>query len=50
VWVDDSTVNITSTSGNPWFAGTQIPYVGNATSHADIFSIGLNWQWDYLFK
>lgn len=50
VWVDDSTVNITSTSGNPWFAGAQIPYVGNATSHADIFSIGLNWQWDYLFK
>lgn len=50
VWVEDASVNISPTSGNPWFATTGITYVGNATSHADIFSIGLNWQWDYIFK
>ncbi|HKS85853.1 MAG TPA: outer membrane protein transport protein [Pseudolabrys sp.] len=50
VFVDDSSVNISATSGNPWFATAGATYVGNATSHADILSIGLNWQWDYIFK
>ena len=53
VFVRDATVNISAASGNPWFATsisaanpTGVAYVGNATSHADIFSIGLNWRWD----
>jgi len=53
VFVRDATVNISAASGNPWF-GTSVTsanpagvaYVGNATSRADIFSVGLNWRWD----
>ncbi|HEY6858763.1 MAG TPA: outer membrane protein transport protein [Pseudolabrys sp.] len=44
VFEPDASVNISATSGNPWFAG--VTYIGNAQSHADIVSIGLNWRWD----
>lgn len=50
VWVDDASINISPTSGNPWFPTKGVTYIGTATSHADIISIGLNWQWDYIFK
>jgi len=55
VWVRDATVNISAASGNPWFTTSVtsinpfgVAYVGNTTSHADIFSVGLNWRWDEL--
>ncbi len=58
VYEPNASVNISPTSGNPWFGTTVIPgvnpfgvtYVGNAQSHADIISIGLNWKWDDVFK
>jgi long-chain fatty acid transport protein len=50
VYEPDASINISSTSGNPWFATTGITYVGNARSHADIISLGLNWKWDDIFK
>lgn len=53
VFVRDATVNISAASGNPWFATsisaanpTGVSYIGNASSRADIFSVGLNWRWD----
>jgi long-chain fatty acid transport protein len=50
VYEPDASVNISATSGNPWFATTGVTYVGNARSHADIISLGLNWKWDDIFK
>lgn len=50
VFEPNASINITAASGNPWFATTGISYVGNASSHADIFSIGVNWKWDEVFK
>jgi len=50
VYEPDASINISSTSGNPWFATTGITYVGNARSHADIISLGVNWKWDEVFK
>jgi len=55
VWVRDATVNISAASGNPWFTTSVtsvnpfgVAYVGNATSRADILSVGLNWRWDEI--
>lgn len=50
VFEPNASINITAASGNPWFATTGISYVGNASSHADIFSVGVNWKWDEVFK
>lgn len=57
VYEPNASINITSTSGNPWFATTVtsfnpfgVSYVGNASSHADIISLGINWKWDEVFK
>jgi long-chain fatty acid transport protein len=58
VYEPNASVNISAASGNPWFATTVIPvinpagvsYIGTARSHADIFSVGLNWKWDDIFK
>ena len=57
VFEPSASVNISAASGNPWFATTKTPlnpfgvtYIGNAQSHADILSIGLNWRWDDVFK
>jgi len=57
VYEPNASINITAASGNPWFATTVtsvnpfgVSYVGNASSHADIISIGLNWKWDEIFK
>jgi long-chain fatty acid transport protein len=46
VFEPNASINISATSGNPWFATTGVTYIGNAQSHADIFSVGLNWRWD----
>lgn len=50
VFEPDASVNISATSGNPWFATTGVTYIGNAQTHADILSIGINWKWDDVFK
>jgi long-chain fatty acid transport protein len=44
LWVKDPSINITSTSGNPWFDG--VPYVGEGKAHVDILSIGIKYRWD----
>ncbi len=50
VYEPNASINISPTSGNPWFATTGITYIGNASSHADIISLGINWKWDDVFK
>jgi long-chain fatty acid transport protein len=50
VYEPNASINISPTSGNPWFATTGITYIGNARSHADIISLGVNWKWDEVFK
>jgi long-chain fatty acid transport protein len=50
VYEPNASINISAASGNPWFATTGITYIGNASSHADIISIGVNWKWDDVFK
>jgi long-chain fatty acid transport protein len=44
VWVKDPSINISATSGNPWFNG--IPYVGSGSAHVDILSGSLVFRWD----
>jgi long-chain fatty acid transport protein len=44
LWVKDPNVNITATSGNPWFNGS-VSYVGNTDAHIDILSLSLVWRW-----
>ena len=44
IFVKSAPINITATSGNPWFDG--VSYVGNVKSHVDILSIALRYRWD----
>ena len=44
VFVTDTSINITGTSGNPWFDG--ISYVGSVDSHIDIISVAMQYRWD----
>jgi long-chain fatty acid transport protein len=39
IWVKNAPINISATSGNPWFAGG-VTYIGEARSHVDIISFG----------
>lgn len=57
VYEPNASINISAASGNPWFATTVsavnpfgVTYIGNASSHADIISLGVNWKWDEVFK
>jgi len=50
VYEPNASVNISATSGNPWFATSGVTYIGNASTRADIISISLNWKWDEVFK
>jgi long-chain fatty acid transport protein len=43
IFVKDTPINITAASGNPWFSAG-VDYVGNATSHVDIFSIAMKYR------
>ena len=45
VWVQDTSVNISATSGNPSFNGA-ISYVGSVNSHVDIISGSLVFRFD----
>lgn len=44
LFVRSTSVDITATSGNPWFDGTS--YVGDVSAQVDIFSAALKWRWD----
>jgi long-chain fatty acid transport protein len=46
LFVKNTPINITATSGNPWFATTGVPYVGTADSHIDIISVAMHYRWD----
>jgi long-chain fatty acid transport protein len=45
IWVKSAPINISATSGNPWFTGGVV-YVGAVDSHIDILSISLKYRWD----
>ncbi len=44
LFVKSTPINITATSGNPWFTG--VSYIGNVSSHVDIISVGFHYRWD----
>ena len=44
VWVKDTSVNISATSGNPTFNGA-IAYVGAGSAHADVLSVAAVVRW-----
>ena len=46
LWVKDSNINITATSGNPWFNPASGPYVGTASAGIAIFSVGFRYMFD----
>jgi long-chain fatty acid transport protein len=47
LWLKDSSINISATSGNPWFIPLQpIAYSGNASAGIDIFSVGFRYMFD----
>ncbi|HKA77169.1 MAG TPA: outer membrane protein transport protein, partial [Pseudolabrys sp.] len=43
LFVKDPTINISATSGNPWFNGA-VAYVGDVSAHVDIISGSLVFQ------
>jgi long-chain fatty acid transport protein len=46
IFLQDSRINITAASGNPWFNPVSpIAYVGNVSSHIDIVSLSLAYRW-----
>ena len=44
IFVDDAPVNISATSGNPFFNPALGTYVGVSSPHIDIFSLGLRYK------
>jgi long-chain fatty acid transport protein len=46
IWVKDTPINLSATSGNPSFNG--ITYIGNVNSHFDIISVALVVRFDEL--
>lgn len=47
--VKDTPINITAASGNPWYVtapGVGGDYVGSVSSHINIISVALRYQWD----
>jgi long-chain fatty acid transport protein len=47
VFVKDSNINISATSGNPWFnPAVPLPYVGTASGSLNIISIGFRYLFD----
>jgi long-chain fatty acid transport protein len=46
IWIKDAPINISATSGNPWFRpAVPIAYTGNADGHVDILSLALVFRW-----
>jgi len=47
IWVKDANINISPTSGNPWFnPALPISYVGNASSGINIYSVGFRYMFN----
>ena len=47
IWVKDANINISGTSGNPWFNPVlPISYVGNASAGVNIFSVSLRYMFN----
>jgi len=47
IWVKDSNINISPTSGNPWFnPAAPISYVGNASVGINIYSVGFRYMFN----
>ena len=47
LFVRSTPINISASSGNPWFATTGgVTYIGSVESHVDILSIGVKYRWD----
>ena len=44
--VKDTPINISATSGNPWFSSSFGTYIGSVDSHIHIISAALRYQWD----
>jgi long-chain fatty acid transport protein len=44
LFVRSASINISATSGNPWFDG--ITYNGDVSSHIDIISVAMKYRWD----
>ena len=42
--VKDAPINISPSSGNPWFTGTT--YIGSVQTHIHIISFGIRYHWD----
>jgi long-chain fatty acid transport protein len=45
IFVKDTPIDISATSGNPWFI-PGVPYVGSVDSHVDIISAALRYRFD----
>jgi long-chain fatty acid transport protein len=46
IFVNDTPINITAASGNPWFATAGVPYIGTVDSSVDIVSVGLRYRFN----
>jgi long-chain fatty acid transport protein len=47
IWVKDANINISPTSGNPWFnPAMPISYVGNASADINIYSVGFRYMFN----
>jgi len=44
IWVKDANINISPTSGNPWFSG--VTYIGNASTSINIYSVGFRYMFN----
>ena len=44
IWVKDANINISPTSGNPWFSG--VTYIGNASASINIYSVGFRYMFN----
>jgi long-chain fatty acid transport protein len=46
LFVKSTPINISATSGNPWFPITGVTYTGTVDSHIDIISVAMKYRWD----
>jgi long-chain fatty acid transport protein len=47
LFVKDTPINISASSGNPWYnPAAPFPYFGDVSSHVDIISVAMKYRWD----
>jgi long-chain fatty acid transport protein len=46
VFFKSTSIDISPTSGNPWYHVATGTYVGDVSSHVDIISVGFHYRWD----